>query len=164
MSELETLIVEGYFLRYIQFYTTDDMPKISAVWHMCISHGKENNFFQRHDVTKYGFLYELGESMKTNRPVSFITTYQHEDVTYFAAIWETVLRKPRNKARPNRVNENTSSLNETVGESLDTSPPIANELCALFSSPEQNECAGMWTKNKNMKKERQKLVKRLRQS
>lgn len=100
IARLATEISSGYNLRYIQFYTTDDMPRISAVWHKSVDGKKRNNCFQRHDVSKYGFLYELGESLKCNRPVSFVNAYRHEDVTYFAAIWETKVRKRvRNSSR-----------------------------------------------------------------
>ena len=89
MEKLASCINKKLLLRYLQFYTTNDMPKISAVWQPIQT---MKNVFQRHDVTKYGFLYELGESMKCNRPVTFLSAYRYEDVTYFVAVWETFLR------------------------------------------------------------------------
>ncbi|XP_045196482.2 uncharacterized protein LOC123551538 isoform X2 [Mercenaria mercenaria] len=89
VTKLANCIEGKLLLNYLQFYTTEDMPKISAVWHPT---NVTNNVFQRHDVTKYGFLFELGESMKCNRPVSFISAYRYEDVTYFVAVWETDVR------------------------------------------------------------------------
>lgn len=76
-------------MNYLKFYTTEGALKISAVWHQGY---EQKNLFQRYDVTKYGFLFELGESLKCNRPVSFISAYRYEDVTYFVAVWQVEVR------------------------------------------------------------------------
>ena len=71
-------------LDYLQFYCTKSEPKVGGVW----SSRKTNKpCFQRHDVSKYGFLYELRESLKQNRTVKFVSSYQYEGVVYFNAIW-----------------------------------------------------------------------------
>ena len=44
-------------------------------------------------MSKYGFLYELRESLKLNRPVKFISSYQYEGVVYFNAIWNSDIRE-----------------------------------------------------------------------
>ncbi|XP_052811341.1 uncharacterized protein LOC128238990 [Mya arenaria] len=82
--------IENYGrLEYLQFYTTDDMPEISAVWKTSTS---ILNVFQRHDVTLYGFLFELRESMIHNRYVLFVSAYEYEGVVYFSTIWSCSTR------------------------------------------------------------------------
>ena len=77
-------------LDHLQFYTTKTEPKVGGVWSARRTY---KPCFQRHDVSKYGFLYELQESLKLNRPVKFVSSYQYEGVVYFNAIWNSDLRE-----------------------------------------------------------------------
>ena len=71
-------------LDYLQFYSTKDEPKVGGVWS---ARKTTKPCFQRHDVSRYGFLYELRESLKKNMTVRFVSSYQYEGVIYFNAIW-----------------------------------------------------------------------------
>ena len=93
MSELSDIISRRHHLSYIQFYSMSASPAISAVW----TKKTYRNLFQRHDVTKYGFLLELRESMQCNRPVLFVSAYEYEGVVYFATIWDVLVRKSSSK-------------------------------------------------------------------
>lgn len=90
------MIEKKFRLVYIQFYGTGDHPEISAVW---TKTSAISNVFQRHDVSKYGFLYELTSTMRSNREVSFISAYENEGVVNFAAIWECCVRTKGGKRR-----------------------------------------------------------------
>ncbi|WAR09018.1 hypothetical protein MAR_018976 [Mya arenaria] len=98
--------IENYGrLEYLQFYTTDDMPEISAVWKTSTS---ILNVFQRHDVTLYGFLFELRESMIHNRYVLFVSAYEYEGVVYFSTIWSCSTRTRK------RTRQLISAANEPI--------------------------------------------------
>lgn len=126
---LSRCIEDGKKLNYIQFYSTPETPVVSAVWHGYRS--INNNVFQRHDVTKYGFLFELRESMQCNRPVLFISAYEHEGVVYFSTIWGEKIRETVSGKRKN--GNLATSATEMTSENLDTDtklPTVASSLPA----------------------------------
>lgn len=104
MTSLGTAILRNQTLAYIQFYRKGDEPCISAVWHK----KKFHNVFQRHDVTKYGFLFELRETLQSNRKVLFVSAYENEGVVYFSTLWDTNLRTGHQTSNSEVVNNRSS--------------------------------------------------------
>ena len=86
---LNQFYMKQFTLDYLQFYNTKTEPKVSGVWS---SKQVNQPCFQRHDVSKYGFLYELVESMRKNMTVKFVSSYEYEGVVYFNAIWDKLAR------------------------------------------------------------------------
>lgn len=73
----------GVTLSYIRAYQVKGKPRFSVVWtnqNACLSGTK-------HDVSKYGFLFELEEAAKKNFYAQCISCYVNEDVLNFVASW-----------------------------------------------------------------------------
>ncbi|KAK3598821.1 hypothetical protein CHS0354_007425 [Potamilus streckersoni] len=84
LYELNRQTKQNHGLIYVKFYTGKDLPKVSAVW----SSNDNSVVLQRHDVSRYGFLYEMKESMRKNVLVKFVNSYMDDGIVYFAAVWE----------------------------------------------------------------------------
>ncbi|XP_021344512.1 uncharacterized protein LOC110444462 [Mizuhopecten yessoensis] len=77
-----------YGLVYVKFYTDGDLPSVSMV----LTSEKPSLCLQRHDVSRFGFLYELHQSADV--PIQFLCGYKSEGILNFASVWE-VLKKGR---------------------------------------------------------------------
>ena len=72
---------------YVNCFTVKDEPYVSAIWFP----GQHKTYFQRHDVSIYGFLYELFETAKDNIYAEKMCGYYNEGVLNFLAVWSTDL-------------------------------------------------------------------------
>lgn len=136
MTSLGTAILRNQTLAYIQFYRKGDEPCISAVWHK----KKFHNVFQRHDVTKYGFLFELRVTLQSNRKVLFVSAYEYEGVVYFATLWDTNLR---------------------TGHQTSNSEVVNNRSTIPASAPKQQRAPRKVLANEKSKKQTKKAKKKL---
>lgn len=78
-------------LTYLKFYDDVDNISVSAVWtsEEANTAGKQGtNYYQRQDVSLYGFLYEIRESAANNLRTRFVCSYLMEGVINFAVIWQ----------------------------------------------------------------------------
>ncbi|XP_033740833.1 uncharacterized protein LOC117327774 [Pecten maximus] len=81
--ELSKKLSLGTFgLAYVKFYTDGDLPSVS----MILTTEEPLLCHQRHDVSRFGFLYELHQSADV--PIQFLCGYKSEDILNFAAVWE----------------------------------------------------------------------------
>ncbi|XP_060067712.1 uncharacterized protein LOC132547921 [Ylistrum balloti] len=76
------LSLHTFGLVYVKFYTDGDLPSVS----MILTTEKPSVCLQRHDVSRFGFLYELHRSADV--PVQFLCGYRSEGILNFAAVWE----------------------------------------------------------------------------
>ncbi|XP_069129619.1 uncharacterized protein [Argopecten irradians] len=81
--ELSKKLSLGMFsLEFVKFYSDGDLPSVS----MILTTEKPSLCQQRHDVSRFGFLYELHQS--ANVPVQFLCGYMSEGILNYSAIWE----------------------------------------------------------------------------
>ena len=90
MSSLQENTEQQYSLDYLQFYTLDGRVHVSAVWtkkNITRSAFQRHIVYQRYNVSKFGLMFEIKESLKKNQPVKCLCSYTDEDVKYFVCIW-----------------------------------------------------------------------------
>lgn len=74
---------QGMTLSYVRAYHVKGKPRFSVVWTNEIARLSGT----RHNVSKYGFLFELAEAAKKNFYAQCISCYVNEDVLNFVASW-----------------------------------------------------------------------------
>lgn len=74
---------DGVVLSYVRAYHVKGQPRFSVIW----TNQKAGLSGTRHNVSKYGFLFELGEAAKNNFYAQCISCYINEDVLNFLASW-----------------------------------------------------------------------------
>lgn len=74
---------QGGTLSYLRAYHVKGQPRFSAIW----TNQDAELSGTRHNVSKYGFLFELGEAAQNNFYAQCISSYMWEDVVNFAASW-----------------------------------------------------------------------------
>ena len=73
LPRLSAMITARQQLLYHQFHSTDGDPVVSGVWRPS---ARRENVYQRHDVSRYGFLIELHETLLEDREVRmFVASY-----------------------------------------------------------------------------------------
>lgn len=75
---------QGGTLSYIRAYHVKGKPRFSVIW----TNQNAELSATRHNVSKYGFLFELGEAAKKNFYAQCISCYVNEDVLNFVASWK----------------------------------------------------------------------------
>lgn len=78
---------QGVTLSYVRAYHVKGKPRFSVVWTNQIARLSGT----RHNVSKYGFLFELEEAAKKNFYAQCISCYVSEDVLNFIASWNTAI-------------------------------------------------------------------------
>ncbi|XP_052086879.1 uncharacterized protein LOC127724072 isoform X2 [Mytilus californianus] len=68
---------------YVNCFSIGGEPFVSAIW----IPGEKKQYLQRHDVSIYGFLYELQESVKNQVSLEKICSYYNDGVLNFLAVW-----------------------------------------------------------------------------
>lgn len=80
---------QGVTLSYVRAYHVKGKPRFSVIW--------TNQFVglsgTRHNVSKYGFLFELEEAAKKNFYAQCISCYINEDVLNFVVSWNKEIKK-----------------------------------------------------------------------
>ncbi|CAH3121427.1 unnamed protein product [Pocillopora meandrina] len=74
---------EGLMLSYAKAYNVKGQPRFSVIW----TNEKAEISGTRHNVSKYGFLFELREAAKKNFYAKCVSCYNNEDVLNFLASW-----------------------------------------------------------------------------
>ncbi|XP_068699047.1 uncharacterized protein [Montipora foliosa] len=74
---------QGATLSYVRAYHVKGQPRFSVIWTNRIAELSGT----RHNVSKYGFLFELGEAAKNDFYVRCISCYLNEGVVNFVASW-----------------------------------------------------------------------------
>lgn len=74
---------QGVTLSYVRAYHVKGKPRFSVIWTNQIARLSGT----RHNVSKYGFLFELEEAAKKNFYAQCISCYISEDVLNFVASW-----------------------------------------------------------------------------
>ena len=74
---------QGGTLSYIRAYQVKGQPRFSVIW----TNQNAELSATRHNVSKYGFLFELGEAAKKNFYAQCISGYVNEYVLNFVASW-----------------------------------------------------------------------------
>lgn len=74
---------QGGTLSYIRAYHVKGQPRFSVIW----TNQNAELSGTRHNVSKYGFLFELSEAAKKNFCAQCISCYLNEDVLNFVASW-----------------------------------------------------------------------------
>ena len=74
---------EGLMLSYAKAYHVKGQPRFSVIW----TNEKAEISGTRHNVSKYGFLFELREAAKKNFYAKCVSCYNNEDVLNFLASW-----------------------------------------------------------------------------
>lgn len=74
---------EGLMLSYAKAYHVKGQPRFSVIW----TNEKAEISGTRHNVSKYGFLFELKEAAKKNFYAKCVSCYNNEDVLNFLASW-----------------------------------------------------------------------------
>ena len=74
---------QGGTLSYVRAYHVKGQPRFSVIW----TNRSAELSGTRHNVSKYGFLFELGEAAKNNFYAQCISCYVNEDVLNFVASW-----------------------------------------------------------------------------
>ena len=75
---------QGGTLSYVRAYHVKRQPRFSVIW----TNQSTELSGTRHHVSKYGFLYELGEAAKKNFFAQCISSYFNEGVLNFVASWK----------------------------------------------------------------------------
>ena len=74
---------QGEQLSYIRAYQVKGQPRFSAIW----TNQRSSLSATRHNVSKYGFLFELEEAAKKNVYAQCVSSYVNEGVLNFVASW-----------------------------------------------------------------------------
>ena len=74
---------QGGQLSYIRAYQVKGQPRFSAIW----TNQRSSLSATRHNVSKYGFLFELEEAAKKNVYAQCVSSYVNEGVLNFVASW-----------------------------------------------------------------------------
>lgn len=74
---------EGLVLSYAKAYHVKGQPRFSVIW----TNEKAEISRTRHNVSKYGFLFEMREAAKKNCYAKCVSCYNNEDVLNFLASW-----------------------------------------------------------------------------
>lgn len=74
---------QGATLSYVRAYHVKGQPRFSVIWTNRIAELSGT----RHNVSKYGFLFELGEAAKNDFYARCISCYLNEGVVNFVASW-----------------------------------------------------------------------------
>ncbi|XP_078373081.1 uncharacterized protein LOC144656716 isoform X2 [Oculina patagonica] len=80
---------QGVTLTYVRAYHVKGKPRFSVIWTNQIA-GLSGT---RHNVSKYGFLFELEETAKKNFYAQCISCYMNEDVLNFVVSWNKEIKK-----------------------------------------------------------------------
>ena len=81
--ELGRNMTKGLILTHVNCFPVNDESYVSCVW----VPGDRKQYLQRHDVSIYGFLYELQESVNNNVRLENVCSYYSDDILNFLAIW-----------------------------------------------------------------------------
>ncbi|XP_029635018.1 uncharacterized protein LOC115210556 isoform X1 [Octopus sinensis] len=84
--ELKKQINNKLTLIYVKFFNNGDNSFVSAIWNS----KQEKNYWQRHSVSRYGFLYEVRKASAKNLHVDYVSSYVEDGVVYFAAFWPSL--------------------------------------------------------------------------
>lgn len=68
---------------YVNCFSIGGDPFVSAIW----IPGEKKQYLQRHDVSIYGFLYELQESVNSQVYLEKVCSYYNDGVLNFLAVW-----------------------------------------------------------------------------
>ncbi|KAL4232640.1 hypothetical protein ACF0H5_007329 [Mactra antiquata] len=159
-------VEQGFYLEDFHVYATADGPHFCGVWKKGdIAYNLENNVYLRHGVSRYGFLFEMQESLADNLPVKFVEAYMEEDVINFATVWNTEPREtanriscfPRTQFQNNGISEFQKSLYNAFINTFKDQSPLDSK------SDNKSTTEGDWKVakrcRKRKKRKKQKLFK-----
>ena len=86
LFEFNKQIKNNLSLAYIKFFNDGENPLVSAIWNS----RTKCNYWQRHGVSRYGFLYEVRQCAIKNQYLDYVSAYLEDGVVNFAAFWPCI--------------------------------------------------------------------------
>lgn len=83
LFELNKHIKNNLSLAYVKFFNNEENALVSAIWNSWT----KSNYWQRHGVSRYGFLYEVRKCAAKNQRMDYLNAYIDDGVINFAAFW-----------------------------------------------------------------------------